>query len=109
MKNLFSLKNKVIIFTSALYNDGDYETIPFEENMKAKVLYVSQCPVRDNVYTLTLDMSDFVEENSKFLVNNWYSTCGNRCSNWYESEFFPKNGKMKISIYQHNIPFKVVK
>jgi hypothetical protein len=103
------MEGQVIQFTKKLYEVEDYMTIPFDIDMKAKIIKEEPHPKMPGVLCITLDMEDFLEENIPNMRNNWQSDRGQVILNWSQTKYWPADNKVKIVVYKDKKPYKIVK
>lgn len=91
--NYYSLKGKVVKFTSA--SEVDYE-IYADEGMLARVLSVTDDSCgKDRMVKIRLDFDEFKEHNERLQKPNFYDNNGNPTLTWYESGLY-EDGKDTI-------------
>jgi hypothetical protein len=71
------------------FNRNVEETeIDFDESMKARV--VSYRIVDYDVFQLTLDFSEFEEDNKRLMKHNYYDSNGKPTLRWCDTRYYPK-------------------
>lgn len=78
-------------------NDELNEEVGLESGCKAHV--ISFTDSGDNCYCLTLDFTEFEEDNKKFMPKEWY---GDYSSDekfyWYDTKYYPKNRQIDLYV-----------
>ena len=104
------MEGQVIQFTKKLYEVEDYMTIPFDLDMKAKIIKEEPHPqMGEEVLKLVVDMSDFLEENEELMRNNWEDQKGRVCLNWRQTKYWPEDNLVKLVVFKGKKPYKIVK
>jgi hypothetical protein len=83
--DLSTLVGKVIKFNENV----EESEIDFDEGMKAKV--IGSRVVEKDVFQLTLDFSEFEEENKKLMKANYWDKNRNATLRWCETRYYPKD------------------
>lgn len=102
------MKDTVIVFTKKLYQHTDYDTIPFDEGMKAKVIGDIKPGRIKGTLVLDLDMSDFIEHNISRMKHNWENHSGDNVIPWCRTQFYPRDHITKIIIHDTHKPYRIL-
>jgi hypothetical protein len=109
MKNPMILKNKAVIFLSSMAKYDCYDTVPFDPGMKARVVDIQKHPIHSVNYIVTLDFTEFEDENSELASRSWSGPEGHCTLYWRETEFYPESKRSRLTFFNDHPPFKIMK
>jgi len=97
--------HKVIEFTEDGLRHKEYDTIPFDAGMQARVIeYIENS---DGTIRVRLDIHEFVSHNNKLMKANWKDRADSKIMKWNQTRFYPLDGIASVTFYKDEPPFEL--